>query len=384
MGIPKDGNSTAAGGSATGAAPATAGSPGAPASASSPGSAGAPAKRVSKGRSASTIALLAFLLVLTMLISFTLGHFDITVPEVIGVALNQLFGIGEIEEPAHLTVIRQVRFPRIVAAVVIGMALAGAGASYQGLFKNPMVSPDLLGASAGAGFGACLALLLGWNLLMVQVTAFVFGIVAVSLTYAISVIVSRGHSMTLCLVLTGIVVSALFQAFITMGKYVADPNDKLPAITYWLMGGLTSIHLDDLPMLLIPVAVGIVPMLAFRYQLNALSFGDEEARALGVNTSALRFLYIACATLVTASAVAAAGMVGWVGLVIPHLARMIVGPNNKVLLPASLLLGGIYLLVIDDMCRCLFSLELPLSVLTAVIGAPFFIYLLTRGRKTWA
>lgn len=335
-------------------------------------------------RTAPVLAVLTLLLIAAILISFTLGHFDISVAEVVRVALSQLFGIGEVESSQHITVVCKVRFPRIVAALAIGMALASAGASYQGLFKNPMVSPDLLGASAGAGFGACAALLMGGNLYMVQVTAFVCGLVAVALTYAVSAAVSRGQSMTLCLVLTGMVVSSLFQALITMSKYVADPNDQLPAITYWLMGSLTSMHLDDLPMLLIPVLVGVVPMMLFRYQLNALSFGDEEARALGVNVTFIRVIFIVCATLVTSSAVASAGMIGWVGLVIPHLARMIVGPNYKVLLPTSLLLGGLYMLIIDDMCRCLFALELPLSVLTAVIGAPFFIYLLTRGRKTWA
>ena len=224
---------------------------------------------------------------------------------------------------------------------------------------------------------------MGGNMYVVQLSAFVCGIVAVLLTYFVSTAVSKGDSMTLTLVLTGMVVTALFQAFITMTKYVADPDDKLPSITYWLMGGLSSTRIEDLPMLLAPVIVGIVPMLLFRNQLNALSFGDEEARALGVNTKFIRALFIFCATLVTAASVAAAGMVGWVGLVIPHLARMIVGPNHKVLLPASLLLGALYVLVIDDLCRCLFAIELPLSVLTAIIGAPFFIYLLTRGKKTW-
>ncbi len=335
-------------------------------------------------RAASTITVLAVVLVAVVLVSFTLGRYDMSVLDVLKVAANQLFGMEAFSEPTHVTVVTQVRFPRVVAALFIGAALAAAGASYQGLFKNPMVSPDLLGASAGAGFGASAALLMGGNMYVVQLSAFVCGIVAVLLTYFVSTAVSKGESMTLTLVLTGMVVTALFQAFITMTKYVADPDDKLPSITYWLMGGLSSMRIEDLPMLLVPVVVGIIPLLLFRNQLNALSFGDEEARALGVNTKFIRALYIFCATLITAASVAAAGMVGWVGLVIPHLARMIVGPNHKVLLPASLLLGALYVLVIDDLCRCLFSIELPLSVLTAIIGAPFFIYLLTRGRKTWS
>ena len=317
-------------------------------------------------KGAPIIAILTIILVAAVLVSFTLGRYDMTVLDVLKVAANQLFGMETFSESTHITVVTQVRFPRVIAALVIGATLAAAGASYQGLFKNPMVSPDLLGASAGAGFGASFALLMGGNMYVVVSTA-----------------VSKGESMTLTLVLTGMVVTALFQAFITMTKYVADPDDKLPSITYWLMGGLSSTRIEDLPMLFAPVIVGIVPMLLFRNQLNALSFGDEEARALGVNTKFIRALFIFCATLVTAASVAAAGMVGWVGLVIPHLARMIVGPNHKVLLPASLLLGALYVLVIDDLCRCLFAIELPLSVLTAIIGAPFFIYLLTRGKKTW-
>lgn len=348
-----------------------------------PISSAAASGRSAKKRAVPLLVMLAVLLVAVMLVSFTLGRYGMSVLDVLRVASNQLFGTTFAVDPAHVTVVVQVRFPRILAALVIGAALAAAGASYQGLFKNPMCSPDLLGASAGAGFGASFALLMGANMFVVQVAAFVCGIVAVALTYFVSKAVSKGESMTLCLVLTGMVVAALFQAFITMTKYVADPDDKLPSITYWLMGGLSSTNLGDLPLLLVPVVLGMVPMLLFRYQLNALSFGDEEARALGVNTRFVRALFIGCATLVTSASVAAAGMIGWVGLVIPHLARMVVGPNHKVLLPASLLLGGLYLLVIDDLCRCLFAIELPLSVLTAVIGAPFFIYLLTRGRSTW-
>ena len=340
------------------------------------------AERASR-RAVPAIVVLFVVLVAATLVSFALGRYDMDVFDVVGVALSHL-GFSTAPEDVHVTVVTQVRFPRVTAALVIGAALAAAGASYQGLFKNPMVSPDLLGASAGAGFGASFALLMGANMFVVQASAFVCGIVAVFLTYFVSTAVSKGESMTLCLVLTGMVVAALFQAFITMTKYVADPDDKLPSITYWLMGGLSSVGIDDLPLLIVPVAVGIVPMLLFRYQLNALSFGDEEARALGVNTRFVRGLFIVCATLATAASVAAAGMVGWVGLVIPHLARMIVGPDHKALIPASILLGALYLLVIDDLCRCLFAIEMPLSVLTAIIGAPFFIYLLMRGRKTWS
>lgn len=330
------------------------------------------------------IAALTIVLLVTIVISFTLGHYDMSPLDVLAVAANTLFGADFDVQSQIVTVVTQVRFPRIIAAIAIGAALTGAGASYQGIFKNPMVSPDLLGASAGAGCGACFALLFGANMGVVQIVAFICGIVAVLLTYSIAKVVSRGESMTLTLVLTGMVVSSLFQAFISITKYVADPNDRLPSITYWLMGGLSGTQPVDLPMLLIPVIAGLIPMILFRYQLNALSFGDEEARSMGVNVTFVRWLFIICSTLITAASVAAAGMIGWVGLVIPHLTRMLVGPNYRVLLPTSLFVGATFLLVIDDICRCLLSLEIPLSVTTALIGAPFFIYLLVKGKKTWA
>ena len=336
-----------------------------------------------KGRAFGLFTVFTALFIASVIISFALGHYDMTPLDVLKVASNQLLGTTYDVPAPIVTIVTQIRFPRIVAAVIIGAALTGAGASYQGLFKNPMVSPDLLGASAGAGAGACLALLLGAGMFAVQCSAFVCGIVAVLLTYSVAKIVSKGDNMTLSLVLTGMVVSSLFQALISISKYMADPNDRLPSITYWLMGGLSGTQPVDLPMLIVPVLAGSIPMILFRYQLNALSFGDEEARSLGVNVTMVRWLYIICATLVTAGSVAAAGMIGWVGLVIPHLTRMIVGPNYKALLPASLLIGATFMVLIDDICRCAFTLEVPLSVATSIVGAPFFIYLLVKGKKTW-
>ena len=226
------------------------------------------------------LAIISVIGVVAILVSFTLGHYYVSIPDVLAVISNAVFGTDIETAAVNNTVIMQVRLPRIVAALFIGAALASAGASYQGLFKNPMVSPDLLGASAGAGCGACLALLANGNNLEVQLAAFIGGIIAVRLTYAISAVVSRGSSMTLCLVLTGMVVAALFQAVITMSKFAADPNDRLPAITFWLMGSLATTQLADLPKLVTPTLVGVIPMILFRYQLNALSFGDEEARSL--------------------------------------------------------------------------------------------------------
>lgn len=336
-----------------------------------------------KKKSGLIVLALTAALIVTAVISLMLGRYMISIPDVLAIFAKRIFGINTAFTASAETVLINVRTPRILASVLIGAALSAAGASYQGLFHNPMVSPDLLGASAGAGFGAVLALLLNLGIFQVQLMSFVFGLAAVTITYVVGSTVSRGDSSTLSLVLTGLVVSALFQAFIAIIKYVADPNSKLPTITYWLMGGLTSINTDDLPMLMIPIVIGLIPMLLLRYKLNLLAFGDEEARSIGVDTKKLRFTYILASTLVTSASVATSGMIGWIGLVIPHLARMIVGPDYKILLPVAVLLGAIFMLLIDNTSRCLFSVEIPLSVLTAMFGAPFFLSLLMKGKKSW-
>jgi len=330
------------------------------------------------------IVILTVVLIITAVVSMMLGRYMIKISDIIAVFEKHLFGLNTAFPAQSETVLINVRLPRILAAVFIGGALSAAGASYQGLFRNPMVSPDLLGASAGAGFGAVIALLFNLGLMQVQLIAFVFGIAAVAVTFTISGKVSRGDSSTLSLVLTGLVVSSLFQAFITIVKYVADPNSKLPTITYWLMGGLTTVSLDNLPLLVLPIVIGLIPMLLLRYKLNLLSFGDEEARAIGVDSKKLRMTYIIASTLATSASVASSGMIGWVGLVIPHLSRMLVGPNHKVMLPVSVLLGAVFMLLIDNVSRCLFDVEIPLSVLTALFGAPFFLSLLMKGKKGWA
>lgn len=325
--------------------------------------------------------VLIVLLAAAFIISFSVGRY--------GVPLNQLLDsfyakiTGHPDSGVIDTVIFEVRLPRIIAAILVGGALSMSGASYQGLFRNPMVSGDILGASAGAGFGAVIAMLFSFSTVGIQISAFIFGLGSVALTYLISSKIGRGNSPVLVLVLTGMIVTALFTSGISLIKYVADPDSKLPEITFWLMGGLSSITVDDLKIVLIPILIGSIPLLLLRWKLNILSFGEEEAQSLGINTTKLRTIIIVCSTILTASTVAISGMVGWVGLVIPHLARMIVGPNYKVLLPASLLLGGIYLLAVDDLARCLFSAEIPLGILTSMIGAPFFIYLLLNGKRGW-
>ncbi len=329
------------------------------------------------------ILFFIFLLIAVVLLSLCIGRYGLKLSEIWSIISHYLFGTPVDYPSSAETVFIKVRLPRIIASIFVGAALSVAGSTYQGLFRNPMVSPDLLGASSGSGFGAALALLFGAGAVQVQFSAFILGIVAVVFTYAISTAVSRGSNSTLSLVLTGMVVSSLFSAFISIIKYVADPDSKLPEISFWLMGGLSSINLSDLPMLVIPILIGIIPSLLLRYQLNVLSFGEEEAKALGINTKRIRMIFIICSTLITSASVAASGMIGWVGLVIPHLSRMIVGPNYKTLLPISMLIGAIYMVIIDNLARCLFALEIPLGILTSLIGAPFFIYLLLRGRKSW-
>ncbi|OPY59830.1 MAG: putative ABC transporter permease protein [Pelotomaculum sp. PtaU1.Bin065] len=346
--------------------------------------AAADARPMSRAKKSGLVLVILFILLLAIFLwSFTVGRYAVPLPELLTVFFRKMFGLSATWSDTLETVLFNIRIPRIIVALIIGAALSVSGAAYQGLFRNPMVSPDILGASAGAGFGAAMALLYSAGSLTIQLVAFVFGIIAVTLTYLISRLIAKGNNSVLVLVLTGIVVTSLFSAFISLAKYTADPNNKLPEISFWLMGGLASITAKNVSLVLIPFVIGIIPMLLLRYKLNALSFGEEEAQSLGLDTKKIRFIYILCATLITASAVATGGMIGWVGLVIPHLARMLVGPNYKYMLPASVLLGGAYLLLIDDLSRTIFAVEIPLSILTAIIGAPFFIYLLFKGRDAW-
>ena len=327
------------------------------------------------------VPVAAAVLVALFFASFLIGQYPISPLGVLDIVGSKVFGYESGEAAMAQTIVWKVRLPRICAAVLIGAALSVAGAVYQGLFKNPMVSPDILGASSGAGFGAALAILLSLPYLFVQVNAFTFGIAAVGLAYLICQKASRGKDAVLMLILAGIVVSTLFSSFITLVKFVADPDSKLPEITYWLMGSLASASQRDVLFLLAPLAAGLVPVYLARWRLNAMAFGDEEALALGINVKRLRGVLILAATLLTAASVAVGGMIGWIGLVIPHMCRFIVGPNYKNLIPMSILVGGIFLLVVDCLARMMFTVEIPLGILTSLIGAPFFVYLLFKRKK---
>jgi iron complex transport system permease protein len=284
--------------------------------------------------------------------------------------------------PMHL-VLFNVRLPRMCAALIVGSALSASGACYQGLFRNPMVEPSLLGVTQGAAFGAALAILCSAGVVAIQVSSFCFGLGAVLVTIAFASFVGRHGEKTLTLILCGIVTGTLFAAFLSLAKYIADPYSKLPAITYWLMGSLASVNMADVRIAALSIVAGMIPLLLLRWRINTLAFGDEEATALGVNVSLLRMVVIAASTLMTASAVSISGMIGWIGLVVPHLARMIVGPSFAILLPTSAMLGALFLLVVDTFARIVFPVEIPLGIMTAIIGAPFFVLLLARGKQGW-
>ena len=284
---------------------------------------------------------------------------------------------------AAVNVIFQVRGPRILIAVLVGAALAVAGAAFQGLFRNPLVSPDLLGASSGAALGAVLGIYLSLGVFAIQVLAFVGGLAAVVAVYLIGSTI-RARDPILLLVLTGVVIGALLGACVGLVKYIADPYNQLPAMTFWLLGSLAAASAADLIPLFGPVALGILILLALRWRMNVLSLPDEEARALGLPAGPMRVAVIAAATLVTSASVATAGIIGWVGLVVPHIARTLVGPDFGRLIPTAALLGGGFLLVIDTLARTAAAIEIPLGILTAIVGTPFFVWLLAGVSKTWS
>lgn len=327
-----------------------------------------------------SILLLIFLPIILFFASFLLGRYPIAPFDVINTLLCPIFPQCEVS-PTITTIVFEIRLPRILGAFVVGSSLAMAGVAFQSIFKNPLVSSDLLGVSNGAGFGAALAILISGVGVVTQIFAFIFGIISVSITYMLSKAYKSGG--ILVLVLSGVAISAFFSALVSAIKFVADPNDKLPEIVYWLMGSLASVTVDKLIMILVPVALGMIILFALRWNMNLLAMGDEEAQSLGINPSRVRLLIIIGCTLLTSAAVSISGIIGWIGLVIPHMARMVVGSDNRILIPASLSLGASFLLLIDNISRALISIEIPIGVLTAIIGVPIFLYLLKRGYSEW-
>jgi iron complex transport system permease protein len=318
-----------------------------------------------------------------LVLAFTIGRFPISLADLADVLAANVMGRPSGVPPAVETVILQIRGPRVLAALFVGAALAVAGTAFQGLFRNPLVSPDILGASSGAALGAVLGIFFSLGVFVIQGFAFVGGLVAVGAVYAIGSAM-RSRDPILVLVLTGVVIGALLGAGVGLVKYLADPYNQLPAMTFWLLGSLAATGPPDLLPLFGPIAAGTLVLLALRWRMNVMSLPEEEARALGVPTTALRIIIVAAATLVTSASVATSGIVGWVGLVVPHLARSLVGPDFARLIPVAAILGGGYLLLIDTLARTLAPIEIPLGILTAVIGTPFFIWLLTSMQRTWS
>ena len=309
------------------------------------------------------------------LIAFAVGRFSIAPGELATILWAKVSGGTHSLPAAYDAVIFQIRGPRVIAAMLIGAALAGAGAVYQNMFRNPLVSPDILGVSSGAALGAVLAIFLSLPILAIQGFAFAGGLIAVAMVYFIGNAV-RGHDPILALILTGVVVGTLLGSGIALMKTLADPYNQLPAITFWLLGSLSSISPADLWVAVPLVLAGLIPIFLLRWRMNVLSLSDDEARALGVNVARLRLIIVTSATLITAAAVAISGIIGWIGLLIPHAARLLVGPEFARMLPLSLLLGACYLLAVDTLARTMANVEIPPGVLTALVGTPLFLWLL--------
>jgi iron complex transport system permease protein len=324
-----------------------------------------------------TLALTVSAMALLALVawSFTVGRFPVSAADVIRALWSSFTGAESGLAKNVDAIVLQVRAPRVAAALSVGAALAAAGAAYQNLFKNPLVSPDILGVSAGCALGAGIAVLASLSMGMIQAFAFVGGLLAVGLVVAIGAWI-RGREPVLTLILTGIVVGSLFGAGIALVKYVADPYNQLPAITFWLLGSFTGALPRDLPATLLPIAAGVALIWLLRWRIDVLALSDDEARTLGVNVGRMRLAVIVAATLVTASAVSLAGTIGWVGLLIPHAARLLTGASFARVLPLSLVLGAGFMLAVDTACRTAFATEIPPGVATAFVGTPVFIVLL--------
>ncbi len=311
-------------------------------------------------------------------LSVCIGRYPLSLPVVAEVLWCKIAAVQSDLPEMYAGIIWDIRMPRALLGALVGGCLAVSGAAFQGLFRNPLVSAGILGVSSGAGFGAALAILLFNSVTAAYPFALAFGMLAVLCSYLIGRIYKT--TPTIMLVLGGVIVSSVFSALISFIKYVADPYEQLPAIVFWLMGSLATARYQDILMAGIPMLVGMAGLISIRWKINVLSMGDKEAQALGVNTRLAKGIVIVCATLATAGAVCVSGVIGWIGLVIPHIGRMLVGNDNKVLIPASLSLGACFLILIDDMGRIITGSEIPLGILTALVGGPFFVYLLKKTK----
>lgn len=332
---------------------------------------------MTRDHNALKIMIIALLPFACVFVSLFCGRYSLTLSDVCQALISWLPGFSGDITRESATLVLQVRLPRALAAAAVGAALSASGAAFQGVFRNPLVNPGLLGVSNGAGFGAALAIVLFGGGLAIYPSAFLFGIVAVAASYGIARVYRS--TPTIMLILGGTIVSSVFSALVSLMKYVADAETQLPSIVYWLMGSLSSVGWENFWSIAV-MAVGCAVLVIFAWRVDVLSMGDREARSLGLDVNRDKGIVIAAATLATAGAVCMAGVVGWVGLVIPHIGRMLIGSENRRLIPVSMALGGAFLVVVDTCARCLWASEIPLGILTALIGAPFFVYLLKKTK----
>ncbi|MBO4494897.1 MAG: iron ABC transporter permease [Clostridiales bacterium] len=320
------------------------------------------------------ILLLIALPVLALLFSLCVGRYVVSVPDVFRSILSRFNENIEVSKLAYIT-IWNVRLPRILLAFVVGSALSCAGLLFQSIFRNPLATPDTLGVAGGSSFGAVLSILLGFSLIPLQLVSFGFGCLAVFLT----ILAAKGKNQSMStIILSGIIMGSLFSALVSLVKFTADQEQQLPSITYWLMGSLQSATYSSLLIGLIPIAVSIIILFLLRWRLNLLMLSEEESCSSGVNMPRLRMVAILCATVATASSISMCGQVGWVGLIVPHMCRMVFGNDHRHLIPACVSFGGTFLIIVDTLARSISAAELPISILTAIIGAPFFIFLMRR------
>ncbi len=320
---------------------------------------------------------MASALLALFLLSFVMGRYGVPLGQVVRILLSGMLPLEQTWTDNMAIAVLNVRLPRILLACLVGCGLSAAGTGYQTVFQNPMAAPDILGASSGACFGAALAILTGQSAVMITVFAFLASLLSVALVYLVGNH-TRGNRVV-NLLLAGIMVGSLFSACTSYIKLVADPTNQLPQITYWLMGSLSGTRMGTVRFAAVCMAVGLVPLLLLRWRMNLLTLSPDEARAMGAHTDRLRLAVILSSTVLTAAAVSVSGMIGWVGLVIPHLSRRIVGSDCRRLMPMACLFGAAFLLLVDNMARCLTATEIPIGILTAFVGAPFFIYLMVRG-----
>lgn len=326
---------------------------------------------------AEKIPIILFVILIFLFIgSFLIGRYPINISTLVRVILSKFIEIEKTWIETVEIIIFNIRLPRILGAIIVGASLSLAGGVYQGMFKNPLISPDILGVSSGAAFGASLGIFLSFNSFNVQVSAYIFGIASVLMVYIISSKVKEDPLITL--VIIGILIGSIFTSFTSLVKYIADTEDKLPSITFWLMGSLSGVDMKDIKIVIIPIFLSMLPLYLIRWKLNVLSLDEDEAKTLGLETKKIRLIVIICSTFMTAASVSISGIIGWIGLVIPHVGRLLVGPDYKILIPTIMCLGAIYLLVIDNIARSVASVEIPLGILTALIGAPIFIILLLK------